>query len=443
MDRRRFLLGAWLTGAGRLRSWAEVDRPNVLIVLADGWRAQSLPAEGKASLRVPHFQRLSAESVVFTRAYTPYPSCGPARAALLTGFYPHRYGLLRDGIRLSNTVTTIARYASRAGYVTGFIGRWALDGPDEPGFVPPERRHGFAEWAAYNQGTRWYGSVYFRDMPEPLRAEGFEPDHQTALAIEFCTRHRDRLFMLVLAYGPPHPPRVAPPEWLELYAKVPLEVAANVPASQLEQARQALRAYYAACSAVDACLGKLLEALEQLELSQRTVVVFTADHGDLLGAHGQDGASSFYEESIRVPLLVRHPKQRRSPRQVHSLVSLVSLAPTVLSWLGIPEATGDAGPLPLHQSTPPTEAEESVYCYGRLGAPDEWRAIVRGWDKLVVDRELNPTHLFNLALDPYELDNLVQERSERRKRDELLARLKVWMQRLGDRILPSGLKVRD
>lgn len=447
MDRREFLRRS-AAGAVTFRAHGRAQgsrKPNILLLLAGSWRGQALASAGDRNARTPNLARLAAEGVQFSRAYTANPDCSPARAAILTGRLPHMCGVPADGVRLPPGEATLSRLLAEAGYATGYIGKWDLDGEEQPGYVPPgDRRHGFSYWAAFNRGNRYYESVYFRDNDTPIRGAGFEPDYQTDLAIEFIREHASRPFFLCVSWGPPHPPRKPPPPFESQLDASKLVLRGNVPSGSAERTRNALTGYYGLCAALDANVGRLMRALDEAGASSDTIVVFTSDHGDMAGSHGLDQHRVPFEESVRIPLLVRYPGRIRNPASSDVPASGIDLAPTLLSLAGLPipsemqgvdlagQLTGEGG-----------ERPEAVYCQGQLGTPAEWRMVVRGLDKIVVDRNLRITQLHNLGQDPYELVNLADDSGERRKRDEMRAILRDWMRRMSDQFLPSGLRLRS
>lgn len=441
MRRREFVLG-WAAAAGR--GAAQPARPSILLLLADQWRGQALAAAGDTNLRTPHLDELARSGLLFRRAYTSNPVCSPARASLLTGRFPHACRVTANNIPLPLEEPTISQALAEAGYATGYIGKWHLDGPDAPGFVPPgPRRRGFDYWAAFNRGHRYFDSIYFGDGAEPVRGEGFEADYQTGLACDFIRRQAGRPWFLVVSWGPPHPPRTPPAPYSGWYDPERLRLRANVPAAKAAEARKALAGYYGLCSALDANVGRLVAALRASGTLEDTIIVFTSDHGDMLSSHGLEGKGVPFEEAVRIPLLVRYGRAIRGGVTSDMPISLVDLMPTLLSLAGVPVPAGVQGrDLSQQWVRGAGPRSESVYCQGRLGTPEEWRMVVRGLDKLVVDRELRVTHLFNLGQDPYERSNLAREPAFARTRDEMTAILRDWMQRLGDRILPSGLKLR-
>ena len=428
---RRSMLGA---AAATALAAQQPKQPNLLFVLTDSWRGQALPSAGDPNLVAPNLARLAREGVYCSRAYTSYPVCCPSRSAILTGKFPHAAGVTRNHSLLPLEQETMPAALKRAGYRTGYIGKWHLDGAENPGFVPPARRRGFDYWAAYNVAHRHYGSVYFGDEPVPIPASGFEPDHQTGLAVDFLRQTSRQPFYLYLSFVAPHAP-LTPPVRHATYNPAELRLRANVPKSVEEAARKDLAGYYGLCSAVDENLGRLLKELDDRGLADDTIVVFTSDHGHMLGSQGLDAIDLPYEESSRIPLLIRYPRRIRAGTTMDTLISNVDYAPTLLTLCGVEAQKGMQGVnLASLLTAGRGPSPESIYAEGGLGQPHEWRMIVRGRYKLVVDSALRPTHLYNLSQDPYEQENLVAKSSQRRNRDELTALLRRWAARTGDRV---------
>ncbi|MBK5290746.1 MAG: sulfatase [Acidobacteriia bacterium] len=419
-------------------------KPNLLFILADQWRPQTLPAAGDPDLIAPNLARLGQEGVHFTRVYATNPVCTPSRASILTGRYPHACRMPHNNLQLPLEEVCIADQMKKAGYATGYIGKWHLDGEERPGFVPPgPRRRGFDYWAGFNRGHSYFNSTYFRDTPEPLRNQGFEPDYQTDLAVDFIEQNKNNPFYLYLSWGPPHTPRTPPPRHAGTYDARQFHLPPNIPVSYQETARKNRAAYYGLCTSLDDNVGRLLTTLDKTGLAAGTLVVFTADHGDMLGAQGLEFKGVPYEESARIPMLMRYPRLLGKGLDNDTLISNADFMPTFLSLCGgqIPKQVhGRDLTQPVFHGK--GDRPESLFTYGRLGTPGEWRMIRRGLDKLVVNTRMETTHLFNLGEDPFEQNNLAQEVSLGRRKDELKAHLKQWMKRIGDGQDPSGLKVR-
>jgi len=426
---RRSLLGAAAAFAA-----PPPKRPNLLFIVTDSWRGQALPSAGDPNLIAPNLAQLAREGVYCSRAYTSYPVCCPSRSAILTGKFPHAAGVTRNHSLLPLEQETMSAVLQKAGYRTGFIGKWHLDGRENPGFVPPARRRGFDYWAAYNVAHQHYDSVYFADEPVPIRMKGFEPDHQTGLAVDFLRQASSQPFYLYLSFVAPHAP-LTPPARHATYNPSNLRLRENVPKSVEKAARQDLAGYYGLCSAVDENVGRLLKALEDQGLAEDTIVVFTSDHGHMLWSQGVDQIDLPYEEASRIPLLIRDPRRIRAGT-IDTLISNVDFAPTLLALCGLEPPKGMQGVNLAKLLTSNTGVSpESIYAEGGLGQPHEWRMIVRGRYKLVVDSALRPTHLYDLSRDQYEQENLVEMPSQRGISEDLRALLRRWAARTGDRVI--------
>jgi arylsulfatase A-like enzyme len=421
-SRRAFLASALQT-AGR-------TRPNLLFIVTDSWRGQALPCAGDPDLIAPNLARLAKEGLYCGRAYTSYAVCCPSRAAMLTGKFPHAAGVRRNHTLLPLNQTTMSEVLKSRGYRTGYIGKWHLDGQESPGFVPPERRRGFDYWAAYNLSHQHFDSVYFRDTPTPIKIHGFEAEHQTDLAIDFLRQPGRRPFFLYLSMIPPHAP-FTPPERYANYRPDQLRLRPNVPERAEAAARKDLAGYYGLCTAADANLGRLFQALDERGLARDTIVVFTSDHGHMMGSQGLDGFDVPFEESVRIPLLIRYPRRIKAGTEDVAPVSNVDFAPTLLSLCGTKLPRGMQG---FNHAESWTGGRKSppgaIFAEGALDDEDEWRMIVRGPHKLVANAQWKPTHLYDLSVDPYESNNLAAHPDARGIVATLMPLLREWASRI-------------
>jgi len=239
-----------------------------------------------------------------------------------------------NDIRLPADNPSIAHEFNRAGYHSAYIGKWHLEGISRHMFTPPERRHGFDHyWAAYNCHHNYLSPKYYlNDDPNLVREAGYEPEIQTNLAIKYLHEHGVQPFNLWLSFGTPHDPYdQVPQEYLDLYPPEKLSLRPNA----LSPDRQAIAGYYAHISAIDVCVVRLLESLEQLGLSDNTLVVFTSDHGDMLWSHMLRNKRLPYEKSIHIPLIMRIPWLPNATGTNESLISVVDLYPTLLGLCGL------------------------------------------------------------------------------------------------------------
>jgi len=312
---------------------------NVVFVTADQLRAQALGCMGNNQVKTPNIDRLASQGVLFTNAISNFPVCTPARAMWLTGKYPTSTGVISNDIQLPPEEITIAEVLKDMDYKTGYIGKWHLDGPNRKGFIPPgTRRQGFDYWAAANICHNYFNAFYYSDSPKKIQIEGYQPDHETDLAIQFIEDHRKDKFFLNLHWGPPHDPYIAPEKYMKMYDPEKVQLRDNVvhcvPKNMHPAVREQIAAYYAAISSIDWNMGRLMNALDDLGLADNTIVMFTSDHGDMLFSLALLFKQWPYEESIRVPLIVRYPRGAKPGVRYDSLISTVDVMPTITSLCG-------------------------------------------------------------------------------------------------------------
>ncbi len=430
----------------------KLTKPNILVVLADQWRRQALGCNGDDVVRTPNLDRFAKSAVSFQRCYSNNPVCTPARAAFQTSRYPHQTGMIGNSLYLPKEEICMAEVFQKAGYATGYIGKWHLDGSAKPGFVAPERRQGYTYFEGFNRG-HYYGrqdAQWFTDDGQARRGDAFESKLQTDMAIGFMQQNSSKPFMLFLSWGPPHTPYV-PPEEFDRYKPADLKWRANVPESyRSSSARQRdLCGYYGLIEALDAQFGRLMAYLDESGLAKNTIVLFTSDHGDCHGSHGLQYKTHPEEESLGVPMLIRTPNAAKTGKAVQTLASIIDFAPTLISLAGLTVPPSMEG----HDLSPAVDgqnmASDFVYCEGKMamgkkgaagddlddgGKSDrrEWRAIVTDRYKLVVSTNDDVTRLSDLKEDPFELKNLADDPSAKTIRHDLLAKLRSHAKETGD-----------
>ena len=339
-------------------------RPNIVFVFADQWRRQAFGYAGDPNVKTPNIDRFAEQSLSFDNAVSGCPVCTPYRASLMTGVYPHRHGLMVNDQCLYDRYDGpfVAECLRDGGYRTAYIGKWHIDGKGRLASVPPERRLGFEWWKGFECTHDYQHSpYYFGDDPRPHMWQGYDADAQTDEACRFlvsastsnsqhpttnaqvgspdlgvgCSEPIDQPFALFLSWGPPHNPfGNAPDEFEAMYDPEKIKLQENVPEELAERAREELAGYYAHCSALDAAFGRLMDTLTATGLDENTIVIFTSDHGDMLGSQGQFRKQRPWAESIRVPFLVRHP-QVPGARRDNTPIDAPDLMPTLLSICGV------------------------------------------------------------------------------------------------------------
>jgi len=412
------------------------DRPNVLFVLTDQMRAHAMGCAGNQQVQTPTIDRFASNAVQFERAYSPDPVCSPTRGSLLTGQYPHRHGVVHNHLRLETDGETLAHCLQDEGYATGYVGKWHLDGTGKPGEVPPgERRQGFEYWRGFNRGHRHLdGHPHFDENGDVDWETGYQPALQTDMALDFVADYAGvDPFFCFLSWGPPHTPFEAPPRYSELYDPESLRLRPNVPESaDTPQLRRDLAEYYALVSSLDEQLDRLLTGLERHGIADDTIVVFASDHGEMLGSLGRYRKGYPFEESVRVPLLVRYPEQFDA-RSTDAVVNLLDLPPTLLDLCDarVPDRMQGRSLRPLLDGST-VDGFDETYIEGQIPFDEAWRTLRTERYLIVVDRGLQVTHLYDTDEDPYQMDNLADDPGAEDVRSALFERLAEQFDRYGD-----------
>ena len=420
-----------------------MTKPNVVFLLTDQWRLQALGYAGNTQVQTPHIDQLADESISFPHAISGYSVCCPWRASFLTGQYPLTHGVVVNDVPISGDPVGLGSAFKRAGYRTAYIGKWHVDGRGRSSYIPPESRLGFDYFKALECSHDYNHSAYYAGDDDSLRYwDGYDVFAQTADArryIESCSGEQP--FMLVLSWGPPHNPYgTAPQQFRDMYAAAAIALRPNVPPEMAARARSWLAGYYAHCSAIDHSVGDIVQTLDDCGLADDTVLVFASDHGDMLGSHGLERKQKPYEESIRVPFLLRYPaKYGRQPREASSFLNAHDIMPTLLGVCGLPiPATvegADCSPALAGESTQSDCA--LLACFHPFG---EWSRAVGGREyrgirtaRYTYCRALDGAWLlFDNETDPFQLENLVDLPQYAELQAELDSLLQRELAALGD-----------
>ncbi|MFH1568999.1 MAG: sulfatase [Gemmatimonadota bacterium] len=418
-------------------------RPNLLFVFADQMRARDMGCAGNADVPTPSLDRLAAEGIRFRHAVSCMPVCTPHRACLLTGRYPQTTGMFLNDLQMSTRETTIAHVLAAAGYATAYVGKWHLDGSRRWAWTPPgRRRQGFQYWHAVNCDHRDYlDPIYYEDEDRPLRPRQYCTDHETGVALRYLDRFDRRRpdcdrrpFCLFLSWSPPHNPyHQLPPRWRDRIDPRSLRLPANT--EDTPEHRRDLAGYYAHIGALDDNLGWILGGLEERGLAEDTLLVFTSDHGDMLGAQGRYRKQWPWDESVLVPLILRWPAGFGSGAVCDILFNSADYMPTLLHWLAVDPPTGLegtdlAGAIDGAQAGPPSAFLQIMAPFSEQ-TTDPWRGV-RTHRHTYARRREGPWLLYDNRQDPEQLHNLVNEPAAAPDRQALDAELAQWMARLGD-----------
>ena len=431
LSRRHFLrasaVGATAVGVGALTaaepqhvSAASVRgrRPNVLYVFSDQHRASAMGCYGDPNVRTPVFDAFAKQGAQFNAGMSSTPVCCPHRACLLTGQYSHHNGMVSNSVEWAPNQPCVADLFGAAGYRTGYIGKWHLNSPKaegaKGGYVAKERRFGFDWWRMSSAGHKYYDYNYFvDDAREPTKTDVYQPTMMANQAIEFIGEKSkgEAPWLLYLSWGPPHTPYEAPPEYRAHYENITLEP--NVPAGKpREHAMKNLPDYYGLVESLDTEFGRILKALDAADVAEDTIVIYSSDHGDMLGSHGYPKKRWPHDNSSRVPFLIRYPRAIDAGQIIDDPINTPDVYPTLAGFAGLQIPDGIDGVdysdfLSGIEPKPPRDYAYLQMIYGYVPWSG-WRAL-RTRDYSYARTEKGPWLLFDVKADPHQLNNLVDD----------------------------------
>lgn len=450
------------------------DKPNLLFIISDQRRTDTMAAYGNTSYQVPVINRFASECVLFERAYCTQPLCTPSRSSMMTGTWPHQNGCTHLNVPLHQDAMTLPELLADPEYRTGFFGKWHLGNETSA-------QHGFQEWRSIEDiYEQWDAAGHSKDARSSydhfLRSAGYQPDNTkknvftreyaanlpveytkaTYLGIEaskFIYENRRQPWLLYVSTLEPHTPQTGPLNDLHTEAEAPLPN--NYPGipttpepesykcdreqTKLDHAgfQRVARNYAGLCSLVDQAIGRILWMLEVTGQSDNTIVVYTADHGEMLGSHSMRYKQVMYEESARVPYLLRVPFRSRRPTRIAQPVSHIDLVPTMMHLLGR-DATGLGGRSlveVLEKKRPPedvflewTEHDADTF---NCAIPSGRTVVSPDGHKLVL-YETGVSMLFDLNRDPMEMNNVFGKREFADVQAILTRKIAAWQKLTGD-----------
>ena len=453
----------------------KVERPNLLILINDQWRGEAMGYENREPVTTPNLDALAKTSFVSKQAVTNYPLCSPSRAMFFSGRYPlknHVYSNVNSkgtpfGVELPANMECMSDILKASGYFNGYIGKWHLDAPHEPyvntsnnkdtawnEWTPPNRRHGYDYWYAYGTYDQHDKPMYWDT--NDLRADfqyvnEWGPQHEADKAIAFIKnengkiRPTDKPFSLVVSMNPPHSGYKSVPEkYYNLYKNISLETlikdpdipALGTPMGDLY--RENIKYYYANITGADEQIGRILNYVKEMGLNKNTIIVFMADHGNSLGKHNEVSKNHFYEESVRIPLIIHWDGKIASRMDDQVLLSIPDLFPTLLSAMGIKTplpSDVDGKDYSHYLLTGNGSYPQEQYILGSIAASKKnsgFRGLRTAQYKLVYNLKGKALErlLFDLKKDPFELNNLYAEKPELVQ--TMKNSLKAWLEKTND-----------
>jgi arylsulfatase A-like enzyme len=426
----------------------ELYKPNIVLVFGDQWRAQATGYAGDPNIHTPNLDAFAGESMNFTTAVANCPVCSPWRATLMTGQYPLTHGVFVNDVPISSRPVYLAECFQSVGYDTAYIGKWHIDGHGRGAYIPPERRKGFDYWKVRECTHDYNHSFYYADSPNKLEWRGYDAIAQTEDATQYISGHRiETPFLLMLSWGPPHDPYdTAPEQFKRIYNQGDIKLRPNVPEDYAEQAKEWLAGYYAHCSALDWCFGRIVSALDAAGLAEDTIVIFTSDHGDMLGSHGARNKQRPWDESILVPMLMRYPRLLgKKKKSITVPFNAPHLMPTILGLAGldIPQSVEgeDFSSFILGKSPPPEDSALielpacfHQYAYYRGGK--DWRGLRTSRYTYVINLD-GPWFLYDNQVDPFQMTNLIGNPNYKDEQSKLDTELHQRLHLRRDNFLPG------
>ncbi len=474
----------------------EKPKPNLLFIWTDEQQYFTMKAYGNDIIQTPNMDRLANESFVFQKAYVTQPVCTPNRAAVMTGLYPHTHGSTSNNIKLKDEVKTLPEIIDDPEYHSGYIGKWHLG--DEI-----FKQRGFGTWVSMEDGySKYYQSHrdqnarsdyyhwlvekgytpnnkdnrFGRSFAASLPIEHCKPKFLEEKSIEFLENVGNEPFILYVNFLEPHMPFTGPldsmysPEDITLpenYYAIPSdddpskylkkhEADKKKWADSEKEFRELTARYWGLVTQVDYSVGAILDKLESLGLSENTIIVYTSDHGDMMGSHQMVAKSVMYEEAIRIPFMLKDPRLNHSHTMVTERVSQIDIVPTLLDLMDqeIPEELQGESLKPFLMG----EEFPSKDIFIESNSRDDYRTLASGKTILadkdgiessastsirtVISKEgmklslsnRDKSQLFDLNNDPWEKKNLYYLEEYGSTVKELTAKIRDWQALTNDSI---------
>lgn len=450
--------------------------PNLIFIMADQWRGDALGCLGKEAVKTPHLDQLASEGVNFTNAVSSYPVSSPARGMLMTGMYPVHSKVTGNcnsatapyGVELPESARCWSDVLKDQGYELGYIGKWHLDSPYQPyietnnnkgkiawnEWCPKERRHGFSHWIAYGTYDYHLKPMYWdtdASRNEFYFVDQWGPEYETDRAIDYIANRDNKLrdagkpFALVVSMNPPHTGyELVPDKYKEIYRDVDVEIVCNSPiiapkgTKMGDFYRKSVLDYYACMTGVDEQVGRIIRQLKEQGLFENTIVVFTSDHGDSMGMHEHIGKNIYYEEAMRIPMMISWPEKIAPRRDSTLMIAFADLYPSLLSLMGFKEQipaevqTFDLSASILSQE----KAQEVVQPYYYL-LPENLMTGYRGLRTKKYTFVVHATNgrtdewiLFDREQDPFQRNNIAPDQPALIK--QFTSQLKDWLKKTND-----------
>jgi len=477
------LIGAISSGAGPCVLRADdARRPNLLIIQTDEHNFRTLGCYRRqlsyeqahvwgrgVRVETPHIDSLATDGAICTRFYAASPVCTPSRASLMSGLYPQATGSPSNNLPLNGNLVTFAEILRRQGYVTGYVGKWHLDGPAKPGWAP-RRKFGFEDnrymfnrghWKKFEKTADGARVAAVNNQKKPTYGldgadeETFSTDFLTSRTLEILKAAKGKPFCVMLSLPDPHGPNTVRAPYDTKYQNFVFQKPASMTATLARDAvipgwnqqngkllkkinQQSMAKYFGMVRCIDDNVGRLLKYLDDAGLRQNTIVVFTSDHGDMMCEHCRLNKGLPYETSARIPFVVRYPQGGTAGKVIKTAYTTADFAPTVLSLMGVkenlPAFHGRNGAADFASAEAEVTSDRVVYIRNAGG---RWVAGIDRRFKLVLSTADRPW-LFDLEADPDELVNAYNAPEHQATAQRLMKALMAQMKQFKEPALNGG-----
>ena len=440
----------------------KLQKPNLLFIFADQYRQASLGFLNEDPVYTPNIDQLAKEGVFFSEAVSNNPLCSPYRAMLMTGLYPLSSGVVENcnsertafGNYLKKDEICISDVLVDNGYSAGYVGKWHLDGPEPTSpnvkrvwdtWCPPERRHGFSFWYAYGTHNRhnepYYWSTNAKE-DEKTYIKKWSAEHEADVIMNYLDNNKNQRkaeepFALFWSINPPHTPFTQVPErYKNRYEGLDYKEVLNRPNVQftdnhelkrgdkgVEKRLKEAKDYFASVNGVDDQIGRVIQKLKEKGLYENTIIVFSADHGEMLGSQGLMHKNVWFKEAYAIPFIVHYPKKLK-PKTEDLLISVPDYMPTLLGLMNlkaeIPEAVEGVDYSDVFFNKEVNRPEKQLYFGGTSFASkgDARGFRTKEYTYAVVKGENNEKfhYLYHDAKDPYQMTNIWGKNPELEKK---------------------------
>lgn len=476
MKRRKFIKNTGITATGvSLSQTAEaaITKPNLVIVHCDelnfrtlGCYRETLSKEQaymwgpKAFVETPHIDSLAKDGAICTKFYAATPVCSPSRSSWVSGQYPQNTPVTNNNAHLSDDVITFGHQLQKAGYATGYAGKWHLDGGGKPQWQP-ERNFGFEDNRyMFNRGH--WKQFEFTENGEPVvkarekngnpsysvkgaDKTSFATDWLTDRTIDFIEEHQGKPFAYMVSIPDPHGPDTVRPPYDTMYNDSDVEKPRTYdrdPKTAPSWAKPAAKcnykmaSYHGMMKCIDDNVGRIIAALKEKNLEENTILIFTADHGDMRGEHGRQNKGVPMEASGKIPFVIHWPKGIAPGIRIDHALNTTDFMPTILPMMGAsPSGKEEGRNLSKWFKGNKVEGPDVTFMRGttkNVADTSGWIAAVTPTHKLILSSN-DDAWLLDLEKDPDELTNFINDPDQKEHVTFLAEQLKQYAERTNDR----------